>query len=498
MSVSIARSARAAAGHASSPTEAPPPGVAEPRAVSVPVVLGVVRVLDGALLLLAGWLATLLLAGLYGEQPEGRLLLATIAGALTTCVCLHRSGAYALPQLRSLPVQAQVAVAPLVAGAGSLIACLFLTYEGVLPFRAWPAAWGLLGFALLGAGRVALRRLLRRWDAEGRLARRVAVVGVSEFSREFIGRLRAEPHAYTIVGLYDDRASRVPEVHAGVEVLGTVQDLLTASREKRVDVIVVALPLSAAERIKAVLDQLGSAVADICLTTDLAGLRYGGGQFAEIGANPVISVREHPMKDWRAVQKRVFDLAVGGLVLLAVAPVLAAVAVLIKLDSRGPVLFRQPRLGFNNRLFTCYKFRSMRADAADLLADKQTTRDDPRVTRVGQVIRKLSLDELPQLLNVLDGTMSLVGPRPHAPNTKAADRLFGDVVAHYAVRHRVRPGITGWAQVNGWRGETQTVEQIEGRVACDLHYIENWSLGFDLKILFLTLWREVFRSRTAY
>ena len=498
MSASITRTANAEHARTSFQAESPPPGLAEPRAVSAPVVLGVVRVLDGALLLLAAWLATVLLTGLYGVQPEGRLLLAAIVGTLTTCVCLHRSGAYEMQILRSLATQAQVAVAPLVAGAGSLIACLFLTYEGVLPFRAWPLAWGLIGFVLLGAERAVLLRLLRRWDAAGRLARRVAVVGVSEFSREFIGRLRAEPHAYTIVGLYDDRASRVPEVHAGVEVLGTVDDLLRASREKRVDVIVVALPLSAAERIAAVLDQLGSAVADICLTTDLAGLRYRHRQFAEMGANPVISVREHPMKDWRAVQKRAFDLAVGSLLLLVLAPVLALVALLVKLDSRGPVLFRQPRLGFNNRLFTCYKFRSMRHDAADLLADRQTTRDDPRVTRLGRVLRRMSLDELPQLLNVLEGSMSLVGPRPHAPNTKAADRLFGDVVATYALRHRVLPGITGWAQVNGWRGETQTVEQLEKRVACDLYYIENWSLGLDLKILFLTLWREVFRSRAAY
>ncbi len=161
--------------------------------------------------------------------------------------------------------------------------------------------------------------------------------------------------------------------------------------------------------------------------------------------------------------------------MLLLSPVLLVTALLIKLDSPGPVLFRQPRMGFNNRLFLCYKFRSMRQDAQDLLADKQTTRDDPRVTRVGRVIRKLSIDELPQLLNVLNGTMSLVGPRPHAPNTKAANKLFTDVVQQYAVRHRVKPGITGWAQVNGWRGETATVDQIQKRVACDLYYIENWS-----------------------
>jgi lipopolysaccharide/colanic/teichoic acid biosynthesis glycosyltransferase len=177
--------------------------------------------------------------------------------------------------------------------------------------------------------------------------------------------------------------------------------------------------------------------------------------------------------------------------------VLLVTALLIKLESRGPVLFLQPRMGFNNKLFLCYKFRSMYNDQTDMLADQQTTRDDPRITRVGRVIRKLSIDELPQLLNVVNGTMSLVGPRPHAPNTKAADRLFTEVVQQYAVRHRVKPGITGWAQVNGWRGETTTVEQIEQRVACDLFYIENWSIRMDLKIMLMTVLREV-RSRNAY
>src|SRR6202012_137655 len=170
---------------------------------------------------------------------------------------------------------------------------------------------------------------------------------------------------------------------------------------------------------------------------------------------------------------------------------LALIALLIRLDSTGPVIFRQPRLGFNNKLFICYKFRTMRNDMTDLLADRQTTRDDPRVTRIGKWLRMLSFDELPQLFNVIKGDMSLVGPRPHAPNTKAADQLYSDVVAKYALRHRVKPGITGWAQVNGWRGETKKVEQIENRVAFDLDYIENWSLWFDIRIIMMTITREI-------
>jgi len=211
----------------------------------------------------------------------------------------------------------------------------------------------------------------------------------------------------------------------------------------------------------------------------------------------VVLIGERPLKDWRAAKKAAFDIVVGSLALLILSPLLLLIALAIRIDSSGPVLFRQPRLGFNNRLFTCYKFRTMHHGMTDLLGDRQATRGDARVTRLGKWLRALSLDELPQLLNVLKGDMSLVGPRPHPPNTKADDKLFGDVVAKYAFRHRVKPGITGWAQVNGWRGETRTVEQIENRVACDLAYIENWSIWFDLRIMLLTITREIL-SRHAF
>jgi lipopolysaccharide/colanic/teichoic acid biosynthesis glycosyltransferase len=177
--------------------------------------------------------------------------------------------------------------------------------------------------------------------------------------------------------------------------------------------------------------------------------------------------------------------------------VLLLVAAAIKLDSPGPLLFRQRRIGFGNQPFECLKFRTMYHHMTDALADRQTTRGDPRITRVGKWLRRLSLDELPQLLNVLGGEMSIVGPRPHAPNTKAGDKLFQDTVADYARRHRVKPGITGWAQVNGWRGETSTEREIEQRVLHDLYYIQNWSLGWDFRILVLTAVR-LCRDPKAY
>ena len=186
------------------------------------------------------------------------------------------------------------------------------------------------------------------------------------------------------------------------------------------------------------------------------------------------------------VAKVIEDRVLAVLFLAMASPLLLLIAVAIKLDSPGPVLFRQMRLGFNDRLIEVLKFRTMRVESQDATAARLATRDDPRVTRIGRVLRRLSLDELPQLWNVLRGDMSIVGPRPHALHAKAADLLYHEVVQNYAARHRVKPGITGWAQVNGWRGETDTVEKIQRRVEHDLAYIENWSLAFDLRIILLT------------
>jgi Undecaprenyl-phosphate glucose phosphotransferase len=464
--------------------------------MSPAVIVNIVQVCDLVLLLCSGVVAGTMLR-LLG-LPSGRsLFLAAVTASAVSAAFLSRADAYLLSSLCSLGKQLRLLPLPLLAGAGSMIACLFFLGDDGPVFRTWPFLWLFASFILFMASRWCLSQLLSRWSRAGRLARRVAVIGAGEFSREFIERLRSEPNLYTVVGLYDDRLSRIPAVQDGVKVRGSVRDLLERSREEQIDQIVIALPLSAVSRIAIILQQVGSAVADLCLTTDFVGFRYRSSQISSVGSNPVVLIEERPLKDWRAAKKAAFDLVVGSLVLLILSPLLALIALAIRLDSPGPILFRQPRLGFNNRLFTCYKFRTMHHGMTDLLGDRQATRGDPRVTRLGKWLRALSLDELPQLLNVLKGNMSLVGPRPHPPNTKADDKLFSDVVAKYAFRHRVKPGITGWAQVNGWRGETKTLEQIENRVACDLAYIENWSIWFDLRIMVLTITREIL-SRHAF
>jgi len=213
---------------------------------------------------------------------------------------------------------------------------------------------------------------------------------------------------------------------------------------------------------------------------------------------PVLPVFDRPIADWDVVMKWLFDKIIGGLALLAVLPLMALIALAIKLESRGPVLFRQKRYGFNNDLIEVYKFRSMYTDKTDAAANTLVTKNDPRVTRVGRIIRKTSLDELPQLFNVVfKGNLSLVGPRPHAVNAKAEAKLYDEAVDGYFARHRVKPGITGWAQINGWRGETDTHEKIHQRVEHDLYYIENWSLLLDLYILARTPFALV-KTENAY
>jgi exopolysaccharide biosynthesis polyprenyl glycosylphosphotransferase len=223
---------------------------------------------------------------------------------------------------------------------------------------------------------------------------------------------------------------------------------------------------------------------DIRLAAHSNTLRFRPRAYSYIGNVPVIDVLDKPITDWDVVTKNLFDRIIGGLILIAAAPVMLAAAIAIKLDSRGPVLFKQKRYGFNNELIEVYKFRSMYADKCDATASVLVKSGDARVTRVGAFLRKSSIDELPQLFNVVfKGSLSLVGPRPHAIHAKAEDRLYDEAVDGYFARHRVKPGITGWAQVNGWRGETDTQEKIQRRVEHDLYYIENWSVLFDLYIL---------------
>ncbi len=366
--------------------------------------------------------------------------------------------------------------------------------------RVWLGSFYVLGLIGLLVFRRTLFLLVRRWTQEGRLTRRTAIVGGGATGESLAAAIRDQRDTdVRVIGLFDDRGDdRSPQAADGVRKLGTVDDLVEFARRTRVDLVIFSLPIVAEGRILQMLKKLWVLPVDIRLSAHSNKLRFRPRSYSYLGNVPVLDVFDRPITDWDVVMKWLFDKIVGGLALILAAPLMLIVAIAIKLDSRGPVFFKQRRHGFNNELVEVYKFRSLYTEMTDYTVQKSVTKDDPRVTRVGRFIRKTSIDELPQLINVVfKGNLSLVGPRPHAVNQKIENRQFDEAVDGYFARHRVKPGITGWAQVNGWRGETDTQEKIQHRVEHDLYYIENWSLLFDVMILAKTP-LALLRSENAY
>jgi len=367
--------------------------------------------------------------------------------------------------------------------------------------RLWLSAFFVIGLAMLVAERLFLRTLVRGWARQGRLDRRTIIVGSDENGERLVRALNdQEDSDIHVLGVFDDRNdTRALETCAGSPKLGKVDDIVEFARRTRVDLVLFALPISAETRILEMLKKLWVLPVDIRLSAHTNKLRFRPRSYSYLGEVPTLDVFEAPITDWDLVMKWLFDRVVGGIVLLMALPVMALVALAIKLDSRGPVLFRQKRFGFNNERIDVFKFRSLYHDQADPLAAKVVTKNDPRVTRVGRFIRKTSLDELPQLFNVVvNGNLSLVGPRPHAVQGKLQSRLFDEAVDGYFARHRVKPGITGWAQISGWRGEIDNEEKIQKRVEFDLYYIENWSVLLDLFILLRTPIALMTKNENAY
>jgi Undecaprenyl-phosphate glucose phosphotransferase len=354
--------------------------------------------------------------------------------------------------------------------------------------RLWVAFWFSYGFVGLFGVRILLRYQIQRWQQAGRLARNVAIVGTGPHGKRLLDHMgRHRSDGENIVGIFTDLkqdADSATEV-AGHPVLGGVEDLVECARRGMVDQVIIALPCSAEQRILDLMKTLRSLPIDVRLCPDMISFHLPDRTVSHVVGVPMLNVFEKPLTGWGLILKGMEDRLLAGLILFLISPLLMLIALAIKLDSRGPILFRQKRYGFNNEVIEVLKFRSMYTERCSIDSNvPQATKDDPRVTRVGRFIRRTSLDELPQFLNVLTGNMSIVGPRPHAV---AHNEQYADVIDQYLARHRVKPGITGWAQVNGLRGETETLEKMEQRVRYDLYYIDNWSLLFDLRIIFRTL-----------
>jgi len=456
--------------------------------ISASVVRGCVRAADFLVTTLLG----LAIAALYVNEPSvvlnpSYVLSLALTGLLTVAMFevlkLYSTGAFS-----SVLSQMPRILLGWTAAVGLLVSALFFLKIGPELSRVWLALWFVSGTAALIAGRLVLSRLVRRWAREGRLFRRAAIYGSGPVAETLIADLEADTESdVRICGIFDDRADdRVAYAIAGYPRLGGIADLLGFCRRSRLDLVMVAVPVAAEQRLNSIVRRLAELPVEIKLPASATSLRFSPRTYSRVGSVAMIDVHDKPIADWGHVAKWVFDKTIAAAALVLLAPVMAVVAIAIKLESKGPVLFRQKRYGFNNELIEVFKFRSMYTDKCDAAAVRLVTKDDPRVTRIGRFIRKTSIDELPQLFNVLIGNLSLVGPRPHALQAKADNRLYDEVVEGYFARHKVKPGITGWAQINGWRGETDTEEKIRKRVEHDLYYIENWSVLLDLYILVKT------------
>ena len=324
--------------------------------------------------------------------------------------------------------------------------------------------------------------------------RNVVIAGAGEQAQKLFTYIeKCSPRFITVLGVFPEQGCEPGS--CPYPRLDSLDNLVSYIRAHEVDDVIIALPWSSDDKIMSVMTSLRELPVNAYLSSDLIGFRLPFRQSPDhFGDMPLVEVMGQPLQGWGSLQKAALDYGLGAVLTLLLFPVMAIIALAIKLDSKGPVLFRQERYGFVNKVFWIWKFRTMRHEPVPPNGNAQATRNDPRVTRIGRILRKTSLDELPQLFNVLDGTMSLVGPRPHASDH---NEEYSQLIRGYFARHRVKPGITGWAQVNGFRGETKSVGLMEARVKYDINYVENWSIFFDLKILLMTVLAAI-NGRNAY
>lgn len=373
-----------------------------------------------------------------------------------------------------------------------LVFAYFLQVSGYYS-RIIMALWMTFGLIALLFWRLCFRKLLDGLRSRGFNTRSAIIVTVNDsalsLGKEFENNRR---HGVRLIGYYDDRSP--DRIRQNVEIKGNINDAIELARSGEVDMVYISLPLNAEGRTIQMLKRLADTTATVFIVPNFFVYDLLHARWQQVGENLTLSIFDTPTRGVSGGLKRIEDIVLSSLMLLILCLPMALIALLIKVIDKGPVLFTQYRYGLAGAKFKVYKFRTMRA-AEDGAVVKQATKNDARVSRLGRFLRKTSLDELPQLFNVLMGDMSLVGPRPHAV---AHNEEYRNMIHGYMLRHKVKPGLTGWAQVHGWRGETDKLEKMENRVKYDLEYIQNWSLLLDLKILFMTVWRAKMIHREAY
>ncbi|MFQ3595946.1 MAG: undecaprenyl-phosphate glucose phosphotransferase [Sphingomonadaceae bacterium] len=468
------------------------PEVREAR-VPLDLIVLITRILEFLMVLGSGAIALYLWGDIIPARDLPDYLRVILGAGLFFALISEIVGAYDLDAQFSLRIAWQRLLTSWVMTALFLITTGFLLKVSAEFSRGWASTWFISCGVMLAGTRAGMTMWLRRLKRQGVFDSRAVIYGAGTQGQRLASYIRGnEKLTISLLGFFDDRRDgRVPVIVDDLPVFGTSDDLVAAIREGLIDQVIVALPWSAEDRIRQVVSKLALTPVRIRLAPDLASFAFAHRPLVLLGDLPVLTLFERPISGMDAIVKRAEDILLTSVILFFVWPIMLATAIAIRLDSPGPIFFRQPREGFNNQLFDVLKFRSMTHEECETDGIRQATRNDKRVTRVGAFIRRTSIDELPQLFNVMQGHMSLVGPRPHAPSTRAGGRLFHEVVQTYAARHKVKPGVTGWAQVCGFRGETDTEEKLLRRLDHDLHYIENWSVGFDLYILVRTVFAVI-------
>ncbi|WP_296985620.1 MULTISPECIES: undecaprenyl-phosphate glucose phosphotransferase [unclassified Thalassolituus] len=413
-----------------------------------------------------------------------------VAGLIAVCVFLLVSESLELYRSwRSASVTnmlSMMTLAWLTACAGVLLAAFSLKVSESFS-RIAIGAWMLSTLLALFAWRLFVRNVLSTLRRRGLNSRRVVIVGVNASGWRMRQQIKDMPQlGYRFMGFFDDRSpERVKTEFPEAVLQGSIEELIQRAKDDEFDVIYIALPLKAQKRIAEILERCGDTTASVHLIPDFFVYNLLHARLCQVGSMQTLSVYETPVSGVNDVLKRMFDIVFSLCVLSVIAIPMLVIAAIVKITSPGPAIFKQLRYGLDGRSIEVWKFRSMSTmdNGSEV---KQATKGDARITPVGAFIRKTSLDELPQFINVLQGSMSVVGPRPHAV---AHNEQYRKLIPYYMLRHKVKPGITGWAQINGYRGETDTLDKMSGRVDYDLDYIRHWSLWMDIKIILLTLFK---------
>jgi putative colanic acid biosysnthesis UDP-glucose lipid carrier transferase len=450
-----------------------------------------VQAVTPAAVAIASLYATIVMFGRTFDSSSAAVVIVAVV-----CLALIRPPRAISAQITSPRVSAVVEV--IVRWLVAVALLLGIGYVTKSPLQAYPRrvflTWAVVTPVELIVAALVMQEIMRRFLINAFDVRRAVIAGYHNGSVELARRLKKHPGMHIeITGFFDDRSSERLGVEEDALLIGPLAELARHVKEHRTDVIFIALPIRHLTRVMSLLDDLRDTTASIYYVPDIFVFDLIQARSGEIHGIPVVAMCETPFYGYRGVTKRLTDIILSVLILLLLLPLLALVAMLVKTSSPGPVIFKQRRYGLDGREIAVYKFRTMRVTEDDAQV-RQATRGDDRITRIGAILRRSSLDELPQLINVLQGRMSLVGPRPHAV---AHNEEYRKLIKGYMVRHKVLPGITGLAQVNGCRGETSKLEEMQARVNFDLDYLRHWSPMLDIKIILLTV-VKIFRDDKAY